>query len=57
MSKEQLIKKYEDHLEKVKAIWGNDEVKGKKYIDYAKKQLKAVKKGGLDSLIKFYQKK
>lgn len=48
------FEKKENNLKKVIAAWGNDELKGKKYIDFAKAELKAVIKGGYDGLINFY---
>lgn len=55
MTNEQLLKKYEENLEKVKALWGNDELKGTKYVEYAEAQLEAVKNSGYDGLMKFYE--
>lgn len=55
ITNEQLLIRYEKRLEKVKAMWGNDELKGKRYIEFAEAQLEAVKNGGYDGLMKFYE--
>lgn len=54
MTNEQLLKKYEQNLAKVKAAYSGD-FRKENYIKYAEEQLEAVKKGGYDGLMKFYE--
>lgn len=45
MTRERLIKFYEERLEKVKLSWGNDTLRGSDYIKFAEEELLAVKNG------------
>ena len=53
-TQEELIKYYENNLNKVISFWGGDKIRGEDYIVYARKMLEAVKKGGMEELIKFW---
>lgn len=55
MTNEQLIRKYEQNLEKVKALYSGD-FRKEKYIKFAEEQLEAVRRGGIDELMRFYEK-
>lgn len=54
MTNEQLLKKYEQNLAKVKALYSGD-FRKEDYIKFAEAQLAAVKNGGYDGLMKFYE--
>lgn len=53
MTNEKLIAYYTANLEKVKGAWGDD-WRGAEYIEYAEKQLEAVKRGGIEELKRFW---
>lgn len=55
IDKAALIKKYEEKLDKVKQLWGDDKLRGERYVKYAEQELEAVKKGGREGLLKFYE--
>lgn len=55
IDKAALIKEYEKKLDKVKQLWGDDKLRGEKYIKYAEQELEAVKNGGREGLLKFYE--
>lgn len=55
MTNEQLLKKYEQNLAKVKALYSGD-FRKEDYIKFAEAQLAAVRRGGIDELMRFYEK-
>lgn len=55
IDKAALIKKYEEKLDKVKQLWGDDKLRGESYVKYAEQELEAVKNGGREGLLKFYE--
>lgn len=53
-NKEQLITQYKNNLMKVESEWSSHGERGQEYIDYAKGQLEAVEKNGMDGLKEFW---
>ena len=57
MTQKQLIAYYTANLEKVRAMWNADDPRDYRYIDYAERELNAVKTGGMNALISFWNEK